>query len=91
MFCRLANGNMPTFIDVAIEFLLSIANVSWCWLFWSELFLWQFPIWSYDKKETKRNNKVRRLMINRNNQQEIPDGMGRDMDRGGGVREGHNS
>mmetsp|Transcript_18300 Transcript_18300/g.30003 ORF Transcript_18300/g.30003 Transcript_18300/m.30003 type:complete len:112 (+) Transcript_18300:814-1149(+) len=33
VFCRLANGNMPTFIDVAIEFLLSIANVSWCWHF----------------------------------------------------------
>lgn len=33
VFCRLANGDLPTFIDVAIEFLLSIANVSWCWLY----------------------------------------------------------
>jgi len=33
MFTRLPDGDMPTFVDVAIEFLLSVANVSWCWLF----------------------------------------------------------
>ncbi len=32
VFCRLAHGDLSTFIDVAIEFLLSITNVSWCWL-----------------------------------------------------------
>ena len=32
VFCCLADGDMSTFVDVAIEFLLSVANVSWCWL-----------------------------------------------------------
>jgi hypothetical protein len=32
MFCRLPDGDVSTFVDVAIEFLLSVSNVSWCWL-----------------------------------------------------------
>lgn len=46
VFCRLADGDLPTFIDVAIEFLLSVANVSWCRLFQSKILLWYFPVWS---------------------------------------------
>lgn len=55
VFCRLAHGDLPTFIDVAIEFLLSIANVSWCWLCSRQGYIVcvGFPSWSWE--ETKRN------------------------------------
>ena len=37
MFCCLANGDLPTFVDVFIELLLSVADASRCWLFhWYE-------------------------------------------------------
>ena len=45
MFTRLANGDIPPFVDVSIEFLLSVTNVSWCWLFFFVIFyLWYFDV-----------------------------------------------
>ena len=38
MFTRLADGDIPPFVDVSIEFLLSVTNVSWCWLFFCYMF-----------------------------------------------------
>ena len=47
MFTRLADGNIPPFVDVSIEFLLSVTNVSWCWLMFCYMllfFLWYFDV-----------------------------------------------
>ena len=77
VFCRLAHGDLPTFIDVAIEFLLSIANVSWCWLCSIRETFEKLFVLGSELEVRRGKEKLSEKYDKHEKNQKIPDGMDR--------------